>query len=155
MSKPIVSDNPAVRVESPPWDMTDECWALSPVDHKPPASAGGEGDGSPPPLSQMRAIGPVAIVPGVGGADTQSMEPIGGKSTPSTISESPSERDETALGGDTSRGEVAMEGSKRDDRQAGKARKRTSARGGDLDDLEVSEEGQDTKRRPRKSARLA
>lgn len=148
----LASDDRPARVESPPWDMADDCLAPSPIDHKMASGAGGEGDGSPPPSSQLRTTGSAIAVPVASGADTQPVEAVGRKSTPSTISDSVSERDEVIPGGASERDEGA---SKRDDRQGGKAKKRAMAKGGDSEELDALEESQDTKRRPRKSARLA
>lgn len=75
---------------------------------------------------------------------SQSNEASGGKSTPSTLSDNAGEE-----------GVGDQEAGKHLGQSSVASKKRIGSKGRDLEELEASEEGQDLKRKPRKSARLA
>lgn len=128
---------------SPLWDIEEASGEPSTTAavgrHEP-----GEEKGGLPPLVQSEVV---KVEPG--GADgrelvLQSNNVLGGKSTPSTLSDSP---DEERAGEEVSGKLLGQSGVT--------SKKRVGSKGRESEDQETSEEGQDAKRKPRKSARLA
>ena len=97
-----------------------------------------------PPLSQAKAVGTSTMDRGAAGPEVQAVARTAGVTTPSTLSD-----DAASISA------LEPESPKRQGKAGSRVGKRPTSRGGDSEGHETSEEGQDTKKRPRKSARLA
>ena len=95
----------------------------------------------PPPLSQARTIVTETETSGLEG---QHEGNVGGKSTPSTLSDDAD---------DVIAAELGL--GKRQGRGSTGTKKRPQSREGESEEQDMWDEGHDTKRKPRKSARLA
>ena len=140
----IILDDTGVREPSPPWDIEEPVAGSSTIVVGQSEHPGDDVNGGPPPLSQLKA-GSSTVVEG--GPPEMGDQPVGGpdrKSTPSTLSD---DAEDTTV--------LDIGPAKRQGRVGANTRKRLNSKGGDSEDRETSEEGQDAKRRPRKSARLA
>ena len=129
--------------ESPPWDLEDRCGAPSGSGEIEPGARVENIDDGPPPLSQVKISRSEGCVADAGGAGVPSVEGLGGKSTPSTLSDEVDDgyKTDSGAGKSADRGGIA-------------SKKRPSSKGGESEEHDGSEEGRDTKRKPRKSARL-
>ena len=140
--EPFNVANEVDRPESPPWNMDGDCFILSPADRGADHNHDDDGEGRPPPLSQAKALR-LEEEEAVGlGTEARAPEVVAGKSTPSTMS-------------DDAEDDAGSGASKRQDRAGGKSKKRTIPKGVEAEEQEMSEEGHDSRRKPRKSARLA
>ena len=135
---------PAGAGDSPPWDIEDKFESSSTVGEVGLHAPAEEDEVGPPPVSQVRPEKAEAAYASGCESVLQSNEAIGGKSTPSTLSDN---ADEEGVG-DHATGKL-LGGS------GVASKKRIGSKGRDLEEQEASEEGQDVKRKPRKSARLA
>ena len=139
----VFIDDVAVGERSPPWETYDR--------HESPPSAtrslasGVEGDGGdPPPLSQAKATGPSVADQSAPTPEVRAIGGTGGVATPSTLS------DDAA-----STSALELESFRRQGRSGSRSTKRTTSTGAESEEHDTVEEGQDIKRKPRKSARLA
>lgn len=136
-------DDVARGEKSPPWDMYDTC-------ESPPSATralvGGTDDdgGDPPPLSQAKAGMATTLDQGARGPEIRAIAGTTGIRTPSTLS------DDAA-----STSALEPESSRRQGRSGGRSTKRTTSMGAESEEQDTLEDGQDMKRRQRKSARLA
>lgn len=134
----------AERRESPPWDIEDNESAPSAIDPSRARLPFDDAEGGPPPLSQLTAPTLVSGGPSEYGLGIPFTGGPGGKSTPSTLSDDVGEGDDGNVGVAKGRGQGTST-----------AKKRTSSKGGESEEHDTPDEGLDTKRKPRKSARLA
>lgn len=132
------------RAGSPRWDIEDECAGPSYVGHGVVDVIGEDDEMGPLPLSQGKGARAVVAETEAPGSETRHDGNAGGKSTPSTLSDDADDVIATELGL-----------GKRSGRGGSSTKKRPQSRGGDSEEQETCEDGQDTKRKPRKSARLA
>ena len=139
----MLIDDVVVGEKSPPWDMYDR-FDSPPVATRSSGS-GVEGDGeNPPPLSQAKATRPSTADQSAPAPEVRATGGTGGVGTPSTLS------DDAA-----STSTLEPESSKRQGRSGGRSTKRPTSTGAESEEHDTVEEGQDMKRKPRKSARLS
>ena len=132
------------RTGSPLWDIEDECAGPSSAVSGIVGLIGEDGEEGPPPLSQGKAIGVIVRDAATPGAEAGHEEGTGGKATPSTLSD---DGDDVSI--------VGPGAERRQGRGNIGSKKRTNSKDGDSEEHGVHDEGHDTKRKPRKSARLA
>ena len=138
----IILNDTGMREPSPPWDIEDNVDGSSTVMAGPSEPLGDGLGESAPPLAQMNSACLAAVEAGTPETGDQPTDDPIRKSTPSTLSD---DADDTAVS------EVGLV------KRQGRAntRKRPISKGADSEDREMSEEGHDSRRRSRKSARLA
>ena len=134
----------AKRASSPPWDLEGECAGPSSTVGGAGGLIGEDGEEGPPLLSQVKAVGSIASDTAKPGTEIGHEGGTGGKATPSTLSDDVEDA-----------GTVGSDAEKRQGTSSIGAKKRRNSKDGDSEEHEARDEGQDTKRKPRKSARLA
>ena len=129
---------------SPPWDLEDKCEEPSTISGVGTRALGLEDGVGRLPLLQDPVVKVEEDTAYRGDSVSQIKEVVGGKSTPSTLSDNADEE-----------GVVEQASGKLSGQSDAVSKKRAGPKGRDVEEAETSEEGQDLKRKPRKSARLA
>ena len=132
------------RTGTPRWDIEDDCAGPSYVVRGVVDVIGEDDEIGPLPLSQGKVAEAIVTESGAPGSEARQDGNVGGKSTPSTLSDDAD---------DVTGAEVGL--GRRQGRSGSSTKKRPQSRGGDSEEQETYEDGHDTKRKPRKSARLA
>ena len=133
----------ATRASSPPWDIEDECAGPSSAIGGVGGLIGEDSEEGPPPLSQEKVVGVIVSDTAKPGIEVGHEGGTGGKATPSTLSDDAEDA-----------GTVGSDAEKRQGRGSIGTKKRRNSKDGDSEEHEARDEGHDTKRKPRKSARL-
>ena len=132
------------RSESPPWEIEGEHGG-SPFINRDETGTHLEGcETGPPPPSQTAVADSGITDPTPRSPELEPVENVDGKGTPSTLS------DDVDDGGADTAGATPRRA-----RGGNVAKKRLGSKGVESEGHDTSEEGQDARRRPRKSARLA
>ena len=130
--------------ESPPWDLDDEYVDPLLTERASARDSVEDGEIGPPPPSQVKVAEKDSSATDGQAFGSSPVQELGGKTTPSTLSDNVDEDAAT----DAASGRRRLRGG------AG-SKKRSGSKGGEQEERDAVEEGQDSKHRPRKSARLA